>query len=579
MARISVTAMGLAVLALVTASPAPTDARWVPAAAQAAPLECGLPRSAAQGVGVTAAAVRNGVLRMYDRSVAIDPATINLSVSPVDTPPWRLWYHSLVWLTPLAVESYEAGDVAGTRLVAAYVRAAVRTTRDPGWATAAARAQARRTGWDEGTNTRRQQSLNCLVQIQPDASVSGLLEASIRVNLDARRYYGLPRARPHNHGLMANLTLIDTGGILGRAGLLDRAQYRLLTDVRAVRDPACGMTYEQSAPYQGVNARIWGRTAERLARAGRTAAAARLRAAAVHMAGAYDHLVTPSGVIAAVGHGGPNTGFILPSHRATRMLCRVAGWAAGRTAWTPAATHYTLHFGPRRQMHGHADHGSVTWSVAGDTVLVDTGNWYDSGSAAARYANTNAAHNVLGVSGMELERATTLVRAAWRPLADSYTVRDVVPLATRTRSVRIDRALPLLMVLDRATATRTRSFTQRWHFASVWRATTTPSIVRSGDAIAGVVALDLRTGRMLSVRATSAVLFPTTRTVSRGRQLYVRTSGTSTAIFSVAYRSAGRTRPVLRWLPGSTPGSGIVRVWWGRVHRDIHIDRTGVLAG
>lgn len=577
MARISVTAVGLAVIALVTASPAPTDARWLPAAARVAPLACGLPRSAAQGIGVTAQAVRNGVLRMYDRSVAINPATINLAVSPVDNPAWRLWYHSLAWVVPLAVESYVAEDAAGTRIVAAYVRAAVRTGRDPGSATPAAYARANRSGWDEGTNTRRQQTLNCLVQIQPDTMVAAWLDSTILANLDMRRYYGLPRARPHNHGVMANLALIDTGVILGRTGLIDRAQVRLLADVGVVRDPSCGMTYEQSAPYQGVNARLWLRTADRLGLAGRPAAAARLRAAARHMAAAYDHLVTPSGRIAAVGHGGPERGFLLPAHRATRMLCRVSGWAAGRTAWTPSATHYTLHFGPRRQMHGHADHGSVTWAV-GDDVLVDTGNWFDRAAAAYRYADSNAAHNVLGVSGMELYRSTALVRASWQPRADTYTVRDTVPLVTRTRSVRIDRVLPLLMVLDRATATRTRSFTQRWHFASTWRATTTPSIVRSGDAIAGVVALNLRTGRMLSVNATSAILFPTTRTVSRGRQLYVRTSGTSTAIFSVAYRSAGRTRPVLRWLPGSAPGAGTVRVWWGRVYRDIHIDRTGIKA-
>jgi hypothetical protein len=542
------------------------------------PAACLAQRAMAENLGASSRAVRAGVVRLYNRSVRVHPATINLSVSPVRSIPWATAYRSLVWLVPLAVDSYLQGDRAGRRLVAAYVVASWRTSKDPGAATPAARARAYRTGWNEATNRRRQDTLNCLVQIQPNATIRALLDASIRANLDPRRYAGLPYAHPHNHGLQANLTLIDSARILRRPTLITVAARRLVRDVRVVRDRTCGMVYEQSAHYQSVNARIWSWASRRLIEERRTAAARVLRISATHMKSALAHLVTPGGTLPAIGDGNEQSGIRPVPQDSLRMLCRAAGWVAGRTAWTSSATHYVLRFGPPTRMHGHFDHGSITWWPA-MSVLADPGYYYDRFASLAAYARSNLAHNVLDVSGVEFTGATSLLRAAWRRGADTYTVRDSAARVVRTRSVRIDRRLPLLFVLDRASAPRTSTFTQRWHVATGWRRSATPGVVRRDNMLAGFVALDLRTGRFLPRATGSDRRFPTSRSTSRGTVLWTRQTARSVAIFTVVYRGAIGQRPVVRWYPGSRPGTGRVRVWWGHQFRDVRIDGIGIVTG
>jgi hypothetical protein len=514
---------------------------------------------------------------MYGTTVNIDPRTIDLKASPVNTAPWKLWFRSLMWVAPLAAQSYEAGDADGAAIVAAYVAAAVRTSTDPGSATSSALARAIETGWDEGTNLRREQLLNCLALVQRDAAVNRWLDEAIAANLDQNRYYGLPFHHPHNHGVMANIALIDTAAILGRDSLIDAAESRLYRDVQSVLDKRCGMTFEQSAAYHGFNVRMWRRAADHLEAARHTARLVTIRAAADQMAVAYDHLVAPDGRVAAVGDSSPNRGFFESSHATTRMLCPTAGWAAGRTSWTSTATHYTLRFGPARGMHGQNDHGSVTWAN-GDEVLVDPGYYYDTAADAGRWATSNAAHNVLGVAGVEFSGATSLQRSAWATSADTFAVRDVASSVTRTRSIRVDRTLPLLTVLDRGTSGVTRTFSQRWHFDPQWQTTKTPGRLTNGRSFAGVVALDLRTGRELPVATASALVFPTSTTTARAPVLWFTTRATSAAIFTVVYRTTTGARPVLRWLPGATAGTGTVRVHWGRTYRDVRIDLVGIRA-
>jgi hypothetical protein len=509
-------------------------------------------------------------------SITIDPAAIDLRAPTFDNPQWRLWYRSLIWLAPLAVESYTSTDAAGRRLVAAYVRAALRTNPDPGSATRTALALAKRYGWDEQTNTRRHQLMNCLLQIQPNDTIVRFLHASIRANLDGRRYYGLPRMRPHNHGLLANRTLIDTGVLLGRPRLIDAAEARLRRDVRVVLDPACGMTFEQSSGYQRVNARWWRFAAQALSAAGRTRSATVLRQAAIKMAHAHDHIVMPDGTLAPIGDANPNSGFLRTIHPAVRMFCPAAGWAAGRTSWLTGAKHYTLRFGPRRSMHGHNDHGSVTWAI-GDPVLVDPG-LAKLTAATMAYARSNAAHNVLGVSGTELGGETKVIRMSRRPARDVFVLRDGTASVTRTRSVWCDRRLPFIVVLDRARATTIRQFSQRWHFDLGWSSAGGGRASR-GPHIAGVIAVDLRSGRRLTVDADWAPIYPRWDGVRQALLLRVRTRGTATAILSVVYRTPTTQRPTVRWRPGTTPGSGVVRVWCGTTYRDIRVDATGFVTG
>jgi hypothetical protein len=58
--------------------------------------------------------------------------------------------------------------------------------------------------------------------------------------------------------------------------------------------------------------------------------------------------------------------------------------------------------------------------------------------------------------------------------------------------------------------------------------------------------------------------------------LTVPRTGTSVSILSVVYLGSSSTRPVIQWYPGSATGTGVARIWWGRIHRDIQIDSTGM---
>jgi hypothetical protein len=535
---------------------------------------CAGPLAWAEARGITSADIRVGHLSFLGASATVTPAKFDPRTPPVSDPTWALWYRALYWLVPVAVEAYRHGDPADVALVQAYVdRYSV--DPDPGSATAGALALAFKVGWDEGTNLRREMVLNCLARITPSPTVSSLLEATIVANLDANRYYGLPQRHPHNHGAMANMTLMDTGDVLSRPTLIDAAQTRVLRDVSAVAD-RCGMTFEQSAGYQSFNASLWPQVSAALKRHGRTAAAATVDAAISRLSSALGQLFRPDGQLEVIGDGVPITTLEHgPPTAPLRMICTATGWVAARTSWLPTASFYTLRFGPGRYAHGHADHGSVTWTRAGLPILEDVGGTTALSAAARAFVASNDAHNVLGVTGVSLSSATSLIRSSTTRYRDLYVVRDSLSGITRTRSVRIAPDLPLLVVLDRASATTTRTFVQRWHFDARFRWDSARARLTDDRAVTGVVTLDLRSRLPATTsRSTTSVMVA----AGTGTQQVLSTSrrGTQVALFSVVYVSPTGVKPVLRWYPGTRAGTGRVRIWWGRVYRDVLIDATGI---
>jgi hypothetical protein len=51
-----------------------------------------------------------------------------------------------------------------------------------------------------------------------------------------------------------------------------------------------------------------------------------------------------------------------------------AGYVFGRSGWGPGASFRSLRFGPRRQVHGHNDHMSLTYYARGRNLLVNAGH-------------------------------------------------------------------------------------------------------------------------------------------------------------------------------------------------------------
>ncbi len=265
------------------------------------PRACSDPLGTAAEHGVTADLVRSGRVTFYGITASIDPRTIDYARSPVSNASWTGYFRGLLFLVPLAVDAYVSGDSHDLSLVTAYVDAYHRNPDPDPPHRNASPSQARSAGTRRRTPG-REGVLNCLVQIDPSPAVSWILDASISANLDMNRYYGLPRHHPHNHGMMANLALIESA-----KDPPSSEPYRC----RRGPDPG-GHGSGDGLVRDGVRAIgtvpapqrvIWARAAATLDAVGRPLTAARVRGAAHRMAAAHGQLIAPDGRIPAIGDG------------------------------------------------------------------------------------------------------------------------------------------------------------------------------------------------------------------------------------------------------------------------------------
>ena len=116
-----------------------------------------------------------------------------------------------------------------------------------------------------------------------------------------------------------------------------------------------------------------------------------------------------------------------------------AGYVFGRSGWTPAASFYSLRFGPGREIHGHNDHMGLTYYARGRDLIVDAGH---DGYAATPYRTwlqSPEAASTLVLPGVPFSpgAATALVadqigvRAVLRALRHGLRRRPPVPVGLR----------------------------------------------------------------------------------------------------------------------------------------------------
>ncbi|KGN30443.1 hypothetical protein N802_07295 [Knoellia sinensis KCTC 19936] len=293
---------------------------------------------------------------------------------PTSAPVWNLYFKGFYWASELAPQFLASGDTAG---MDALIKAAANfhvVNPDRGNSL---------NGWDEGTNLRRTEALNCLYRASGgDARLKPAIEAAAKMNMDPARYYGLPNHSPHNHGAMANLALIDS------ADLLNRSDWRIFAANRLVRDSGGvwtkgGLTFEQSAAYHHFNKAMWSDIGDLLAtypeQEMRTAAG-NIRAYVRTANAALSHLTSPNGKLVPFGDGLP-TAFTRTAQPSGSFRDDQAGVLTGRWSWTdPNTSMYLLRYGPPRRLHGQEERTSLVWWAAGAPVLIDPGTFsYDPG--------------------------------------------------------------------------------------------------------------------------------------------------------------------------------------------------------
>ncbi|WP_143232263.1 hypothetical protein [Actinoplanes regularis] len=379
---------------------------------------------------------------------------------PVTDPGWWLNFQALTWMSAPAVRAardHQLGSL--TAMIRQMVTFHV-VNPDPGDI---------RFGWDEGTALRRLATENCLYALTREPALVDGMEADVAV-LTGKRYAGPPKMAVHNHGMMANLRMIDAAKILGRPEWAGVAVNRILSEA-PLAFSAQGVSFEQSSLYQQVNAGLWENAAKALEGfPGYGAQAAKIRALVRKAERVQAFMTAPDGDIVQVGDADRVAG----RKRAVRgdlvLRDNETGWMIGRTSWTdPNAIHYTVRYGPGRRAHGQEDRaGGLTWSALGTRILVGTGRYnYDTKEPLSTYRRAPRSQNVAAPADGRIHRSgTSTITAVTKPDTHRVKVFDEVYGDPHRREITIAQHQARLVVRDAFEGVR--AWSQSWHLDPAW---------------------------------------------------------------------------------------------------------------
>ena len=439
MMRRAVRVLGvLAALALtVGAVQAPAVAR--PSDHVTMPGLCNSPFNVASMRGYDISRVESDRILVYD-GVQVKLDRQGWRTTHPQDPSWVLWFQSLNWLVPLALED--------PKTAIAIFEERDRLLPDPG--TSADRQTRKAIGWTQGQFRTRLETATCLYALTGNARLIPIATRLARANSDPWRYPGPPRREVHNHGTMSNIALVQAGRAFDRPEWISLAEKRFARDLPEVFS-ACGMMWEQSSTYQDHNVSLWDRAA-RIMHVDLTKPKFALGA-----------LVRPDGVLEAIGDGQPRYEM---TPNGGSLWCEKAGWAAGTLN---DSTHFTLRFGPKVAYHGHRDHGSMTWFAFGTPVLSDRGLYDKRRDARFAFAEGMSGHSVFEPVGFPRYNPDT---AGTRVSNREFVVADAADGISRERFVEFGTGT--LKVRDRGSGAT--EWIQHWQLAPGWRPTPTGAV-------------------------------------------------------------------------------------------------------
>ena len=335
----------------------------------------------------------DGTLGLDGRTIVVRGADANWRPTVTGDQTFITRFHSMAWLVPAVLKGFPAVDLLLERDAA---------LPDPG--SARGKGALPSTGWTEGAVRLRMGTVNCLFEITHDERLVPVMERLVLAAADPYRYRGLPLKKVHNHGALSNIMMAESAKVFGRDDWWQLALRRFSDDVAGVFSD-CGMSAEQSAPYQLLNTELWQRSLRLMQEEGSRSADAVVEALERASLATFQ-LARPDGIIEAIGDGNektvdPRELGVDTSSASTRLWCSGRGWAANRSSWDDSTTHYVLRFGPRVAMHGHEDHGSVTWFTQGVPVFSDRGLYDKARGARYEWAHSMAAHTTFEPVGVD----------------------------------------------------------------------------------------------------------------------------------------------------------------------------------
>jgi hypothetical protein len=359
-----------------------------------------------------------------------------------------------------------------------------------------------------------------------------LISAVAKANLDPQRYYGPPLHPAHNHGLMANLALLNASRLLTRADWRAAALGRMRTAVAASFSPA-GLSIEQSSSYHQSVLAKWVSASRLLGDIGGADTLdlkAAVDAVVVRATRALDFLLMPDGVPVPFGD---QVGLRrVPTPSAQHLFVdKAAGVVAGRWSWAAPDDFVAARFGGPRQMHGHEDRMSVVWWATGRPVLDDPGTSTYVAGPSRNWVVSPASHSIPTVPGHVFStKAPITISSVQAGRAYVFTLSGRPWGVAQSRRVVADPRADRLTLTDTATA-RVSPLLQldhRWAARSIDATRTVATFVDGTGAV-----LTLRTtGRITSIKRGQAGLaggwtfsYPPERRLAAAR--IVITGGTS----------------------------------------------------
>jgi hypothetical protein len=499
-------------------------------------------------------------------AVTIDPdqdGDVNWELNPFGNPTWGQDFRSGGWIEDL-VAAYLAGGpeadayrARAKRLAAGWLQALPPSGRDP-------------------------QTLVCIAQAFPGQS---WINDQIPPTVD---YYAAHWMGAWNHGLLQDIKLLRIGcgyppGAFG--GDARRWRQTAVAQLTDAFEPnplgpaidAQGAVNEQATLYANFVYGLWQTALPELAACGYQLPAW-ITARIAQLPAFLGNATEPDGDLVQLGDSYVERPATSPPGNALVAVYPQAGYVFGRSGWTPAASFYSLRFGPGREIHGHNDHLGVTYYARGLDLIVDAGH---DGYAQTPYRSwllSPEAASTLVLPGVPFSpgAATALVTDQIGQYGQFYELYDTAFGGDpRYRSVYVSQQPDLMIVFDRAQGgSPTSAYSQLWHLGPALRVTT----VGPSSAIASAPGSTLTLAR---VALPGQVIAPGSIQVTRGQtnpyqgwvsdQMLQRTpadvvtmtgTGVSAAILTLLVPTAPST-PVAYSISGPTAGPWTLEVTVG----------------
>jgi hypothetical protein len=396
-------------------------------------------------------------------AVTIDPnrdGDVNWKLNPPGDPTWGQDFRSGTWIEDLVAAYLAGGPEAG-----AYQ----------------ARAKQLAAGWLQAlpASGRNPQTLVCIAQAFPGQSwINDQIPPTVN-------YYAAHWMGAWNHGLMQDIKLLRIGcgyppGAFGGDAL--RWRQTAVAQLTDAFEPnplgpaidAQGAVNEQATLYANFVYGLWQTALPELAACGYrlpgwiTARIAKLPAF-------LGYATEPDGDLVQLGDTYVERPATSPRGDALVAVYPQAGYVFGRSGWRPAASFYSLRFGPGREIHGHNDHMGVTYYARDRDLIVDAGH---DGYAATPYRSwlqSPEAASTLVLPGVPFSpgAATTLVADRIDRHGQFYELYDTAFGGDpRYRSVYVSQQPDLMIVFDRAQGgSSTSAYSQLWHLGPALRVT------------------------------------------------------------------------------------------------------------